>query len=107
MSNVPVEEVERLLLAHDDEGYSSTWFVWKYETPSEGVPVAGLGTVFLEKEYGGESQGEEYWMVLRVVNGDSTRFFRIDGYYVSFDGGNFDGPFHEVSPIEKLVTYYE
>lgn len=109
MSNLSVDEVERAMLDHvDKSGWRmSSWSDWAFETPRDGEPVDGLGTVFLEKQHGGEGQGDEYWAVFKVVDGDSVRYFRIEGYYLSFSGGEFDGPFHEVAPVEKLVVFYE
>lgn len=57
--------------------------------------------------YGGEGEGDQYWMVVSVSDGETTRYFRKDGWYASYDGGYLDGETYEVAPKEKLVTYYE
>jgi hypothetical protein len=58
-------------------------------------------------EYGGEGDGDQYWVVVSLSDGLTTRFFRKDGYYASYDGGYLDGDTTEVKPKEKLVTFYE
>jgi hypothetical protein len=57
--------------------------------------------------YGGEGQGDQYWMVVSVSDGETTRYFRKDGWYASYDGGYLDGDTYEVKPVERLVKFYE
>ncbi len=64
-------------------------------------------TAKVEKSYGGEGQGDQYWMVVSVSDGTTTRYFRRDGWYASYDGGYLDGDTYEVRPAERLVTVYE
>lgn len=42
--------------------------------------------------YGGEGQGDEYWVVISVTDKDTseTKFIRNNGWYASYDGGYFD-----------------
>lgn len=58
-------------------------------------------------EYGGEGQGDQYWMVVSISDGTTTRYFRRDGWYASYDGGTLDGETYEVKPQERLITFYE
>lgn len=57
--------------------------------------------------YGGEGEGDQYWMVISVSDGKTTRFFRKDGWYASYDGGYLDGDTREVKPAERMVVFYE
>lgn len=66
------------------------------------VDVADLGKVTYVDDYGGEGQGDEYWVVFKV--GD--QFFRVDGWYASYDGGELDGDVYEVEPQEVTVIEY-
>lgn len=73
-----------------------------------GLDLPGVGRITLEKQFGGEGQGDQYWFVIRVENGDDpVRLFKQDGWYASFDGGYYDGDFTEVKPVEKTVVFYE
>lgn len=84
---------------------SSAWHEAKYEGSEESFD--GL-TAKVVKEYGGEGQGDQYWMVVSLSDGETTRYFRKDGYYSSYgDGGNLDGNTYEVNPQEKVVVFYE
>lgn len=56
---------------------------------------------------GGEGHGENVYMVFRLVNDDGTFFFKKDGYYASHYGTDWDGPFSQVTPVQKMVTFYE
>lgn len=74
----------------------------------EYVLVPGLGRVEVAKEFGGEGQGDRYYIIFRVTEDNGNiRYFKIDGWYASYDGGHYDGPFSEVKPVEKTVTFYE
>ena len=57
--------------------------------------------------YGGEGQGDQYWVVVSISDGETTRYFRRDGWYASYDGGYLDGPTSEVVPQEKVIVVYE
>jgi hypothetical protein len=90
--------------AYGDLSSGSLWSNFKGEG-SEGTN--GEWHAKVEAEYGGEGQGDEYWMVVSISDGKTARFFRKDGWYASYDGGYLDGKTYEVTPKEKLVTYYE
>lgn len=95
-------EYENLGLAQTDDNNGR----WKkgedmYEN------VRGLGKVYLQKQHGGEGQGDEYYIVLRVEDGETTRWFMKPGYYTSYDDRTLDGDLYEVSPQQRIVTVYE
>jgi len=73
----------------------------------DGWQVPDLGLVRLVDNYGGEGQGDDYWMVISVSDGYTTRLFKMNGYHVSHDGSYYDGPFEEVKAVQKMVTVYE
>jgi hypothetical protein len=52
-------------------------------------------------------EGDRYYLVVSVSDGNTIRYFRKDGYYASYDGGYLDGEVQEVSPVERVVVYYE
>lgn len=58
-------------------------------------------------EHGGEGEGDQYWVVVSISDGVTTRYFRKDGWYASYDGGYLDGETLEVKPVEKVVVHYE
>ena len=96
------------LTAEDDwsalSADSSAWQEAKYEGSEETFENL---TAKVAKEYGGEGQGDQYWMVVSLSDGETTRYFRKDGYYASYDGGTLDGETHEVFPAENTVVVYE
>lgn len=55
--------------------------------------------------YGGEGQGNEYWMVLEVEFSDVTKAFEVSGYYASYDGGYYE-EIKEVKPQDKVITVW-
>lgn len=60
---------------------------------------------YLDGETGGEGSAEYIWQVWQVTDGEgNVQFFKKEGYYMSYDGSNWDGELFEVEPYEKTVT---
>lgn len=55
--------------------------------------------------YGGEGQGNDYWMVLEIEFSDRVKCFELSGYYASYDGGYYED-IKEVKPVDKVVTVW-
>jgi hypothetical protein len=72
-------------------------------------PIPGIGKWVEVDQYGGEGKGEDWWAVFHFKEPDI--YVKIDGYYTSYDGTNFDGGFEDcmkiVSPRQKTITVYE
>ena len=61
-------------------------------------------------EYGGEGQGEEYWLVSRVLDKrtEEVFFIRFDGYYTSWDGTDWSENYWSiVKPTEVKVVQWK
>ena len=71
-----------------------------------GAEIPGIGQAVLVDDFGGEGQGDQYWFVFKVTNADGERFFRRNGYYASFHGGDYDGPTDEVVAREKTIKVW-
>lgn len=84
----------------DDIDWSELSYSLTEKDPYETV----LGKVWVVHEEGGEGQGDHAEVVFTV---DNRRFFRKTGYYASFYGFEWDGPFREVKAVEKTITVYE
>lgn len=98
------DEIAALDVDSLDFDNASAWSWIKYE--------GGKGTrdgLTAERvaEYGGEGEGDRYWVVVSITDGLTTRHFRKNGWYASYSGGYLDGDTEEVTPREKLVTVYE
>lgn len=59
------------------------------------------------EQYGGQGQGDDYWVVFSVtdVESNKTTNYRLDGWYASYHGHEFDdyNAFYEVEPVEVTV----
>lgn len=86
------------------EENESAWKQVKYEG---GKYTVDDWTAERVAEHGGEGEGDQYWVVVSISDGLTTRYFRKDGWYASYDGGYLDGDTTEVKPQERLVTFYE
>ena len=58
-------------------------------------------TLAYEDHYGGEGQGDNYWNVFSVEHNGQKTYFRLDGWYASYDGSHFDDyfGFYEVDKV--------
>jgi hypothetical protein len=75
-------------------------------TKKEDIPHSYLlGQVETVDQYGGEGEGDEYWIVVYFPKFDT--YIRVDGWYASYDGGNLDGSPYIVVPKQKTITVYE
>lgn len=93
---------------YDDENKFLNRHVWE-QIKHEGREGKHEGfTANRVAEYGGEGQGDDYWVVVSVSDGLTSRYFRMDGWYASYgNGGELDGEVSEVTPVEKMVVFYE
>jgi hypothetical protein len=67
------------------------------------TPTLASGPAYKVDEHGGEGQGDSLWVVFQV--GD--QFFKVEGYYSSWDGGVYEDPTpFEVEPKQVIVTQY-
>lgn len=101
------EEYGKSYMSEDPSAVFDTARLWqhvKYE--GQTGTYDGL-TAKKEAEYGGEGQGDQFWLVISISDGLTTRYFRRDGWYASYDGGYLDTDTFEVRPAEKTVVVYE
>lgn len=67
-----------------------------------GPDALGLFKLKLEKDYGGEDQGSDYWAVWSFTDDSgNVEYVKFYGYYQSYDGADYQG-WKFVTP--KLVT---
>lgn len=70
-------------------------------------PLKGIGTWDEVEQKGGEGQGEE-WYSVKYFPAHNV-YIRVDGFYTSYDGTDFDNGWDDVSevkPIEKTIIDY-
>lgn len=46
-------------------------------------------TLTIVDQYGGEGQGDTYWVVFSAKYNDEKTFYKIDGWYASYSGHEF------------------
>jgi hypothetical protein len=126
MADMSEQEVSDLIESHVFRGYNPPWTSHdgSYSTPggdweaegwdawaeNDGDPVLvqGLGEVSVIESFGGEGQGDGYYMIFRVVfDGGGEQLYKLGGYYASYDGGYYEGPLSEVNAVVREVTFYE
>lgn len=89
----------------DTDPHIGSWYDLKWELRHfQPWKVEGLEhpVLVVEDFGGGEGSGEEMWIIVSY----DGRYFRKDGYYASFDGDNWDGPFVEVRRSQEIVTVF-
>lgn len=106
LADLSEREVEAFLEEYDfdEAGYTGWKMVEEYAEAGTETPI---GYLELVKQEGGSGQGEHYYMVIRLSQGDVSRTFRMDGWYYSGEGHGFDGQLYEVSPKERTIIVWE
>lgn len=70
--------------------------------------IPGVGVLIPVEDFGGEGQGDSLWYVFKVIFPDGVqKLLRMDGYYSSYQGGEYDGNLVEVKAVDKTITVYE
>lgn len=98
---------------YDDAG-SSEWgnleediYTWRKDEEKT-AELEGIGTVRLIESFGGEGEGDNYYLIVSITDSDGgVRFFKRLGWYASYDGGHYEGPTVEVESKQKTITVYE
>lgn len=135
-----ISELTKLLLGHEyeyemwspDKGHEYEYEMWRPDKRvatyykrarlgdwdglqswlnNEPHDIPKVGIVQIVESFGGEGMGDQLWYVFSVVDPPKpTRYFKVSGYYQSYDGGTYeDGEdaLSEVAPVQKVVTVYE
>jgi hypothetical protein len=63
-------------------------------------------TVELEKQHGGEVEGEDYWSVYKFSQNGQDVYVKFQGWYASYAGSEFSEWFF-VEPKQVVVTQFE
>jgi hypothetical protein len=72
----------------------------------ENETIEGIGVVEEVYQKGGEGEGD-HWETVKYFPFHDV-YIRLEGWYSSYDGVNFDGYEYEVvRPVEKTITVYE
>lgn len=89
----------------DEEDSDNSWDEF---AEIEEVNVNGVVVEIADQTGGGEGDGEHMHIVFSFTFPDGTvEYWRKDGYHVSFDGNYWDGDFYKVTPVQRVVTFYE
>ena len=91
------------------------WHSWEDDCGTYGdfkngysAEIPTLGVVErVDANEGGGGGGDNIWLVFKVTSAFSTRYFKKTGYYASYEGSSWDGPFTEVHPVDRVVRFYE
>ena len=86
----------------------SSWFDEEELETLSNLRTNGLSWNKVKSHGGGEGDGEECWTVYKFkhdqFNGEV--FIKFDGSYQSYSGSEYDD-FYIVTPVERMVTFYE
>jgi hypothetical protein len=98
----------------DYEGYwladrSSVWDSLEGYTDIEAHEAGGLTAKWVATQDDGLAHDTEtYFVILSLSDGETTRYFKRDGWYASYDGGHLEeGENLEVFPTQVTVTEFK
>lgn len=96
-----VENVSEIISDNRPDELEENWRDNSYEFPNGWI---GKNVI---RHGGREGCGEEYWIIFSVSKGDVTKYFQVDGWYQSYDGGTLEwADVYEVEAREVTVTQY-
>jgi hypothetical protein len=101
-----IEELTSAISNWEEEnGLRNNLFMelWYEDAPEELPTLDGIGKVEFVDSWGGEGDGAEIFVVIKV--GD--RYFQRTGYYSSWGESRMDGKLEEVKPVQVMRTEYE
>lgn len=82
----------------DNEKFNVDELAWAVRDGSHPVKVID--------KFGGEGMGDHAHYVFEVTDGDEKILVKIDGYYDSWNGTEWQDDFYEVVPVEVKVIQY-
>lgn len=81
--------------------------IWLLKHENVSFVVDGYTFAFQE-DFGGEGQGDDYWVVFSVTKEDYSEFYKVPGWYASHHGGELEVEnTYAVQPVEKVITVWE
>ena len=87
-----------------EELTESTGVNFEMDDDGETLVIDGAAVRFVDN-FGGEGQGNDFWVVLSVEKDGAVRYVKNDGWYTSYSGGNFDSAEGvEVFPYKETIT---
>lgn len=108
MSVLKKEEEEKIISLISSEHYCELGYGETSVNDEVNEYIESLGynpkLVYITS-WGGEGKGDDIGAVLKFE--DIDLYFRIDGYYASHYGADFDDKPYIVRPKEKIITVYE
>ena len=66
-----------------------------------GYAILNGWTLETEEQFGGEGQGDDYWVVVKATKGDRVSYWKFYGYHASHDGTYLENVM-EVKPKEVI-----
>jgi hypothetical protein len=98
----------KLLDARDEYYDEFKDYVNSIYGPDDPINLGGFIVEGIE-QYGGEGMGDTYWVVFSLERDGDKKFFKLDGWYASYNGHEFDNylDFDEVKQVEKVVKVWE
>ena len=94
-----------------DRSYRPDWFGMEHDFKSpQAVIIDGMPYVIKteDSEFAGEGDYHaEVYVVFAVSDKDGTKFFRISGWYQSYEGTEWESNLYEVEPREVKSTQWD
>ncbi len=89
----------------EDQDNFDGWAYFEY-TKEEPLEVLGV-QIWSEDQHGGMGQGDDFWQVIAVKDGEEVTYWKIPGWYQSHHGAEIEFyNIFEVKPKEKMITVW-
>lgn len=115
MASKPLKDFsEQEMLSTIQEQYEEQFEDWSFDELFERISWRGEELVLAGSEwvikyvydFGGEGQGDQYYYIFSVSDGETTRTVKVHGWYASHYGGEYED-WRETFPKLKTITVWE
>lgn len=93
-------------ISHNSEFNYTDGYELEDALGNKGVTVEGFH-IEQHDDFGGEGMGDTMWKVFSVTSEDETFYFKLKGYYDSWNGTDWDGDIKIVEPREITVIVWD
>ena len=101
IDNPTLEQINEAISTFDDRGDDN----FAYALSDSLHFLTTIGDVEFVDDFGGEGMGDHAHVVFKVVS--TGKLYKIDGYYSSWEGTDWESEAYEVKPVEVTNIEYQ
>lgn len=102
VENPTLEQIREAIADFNEVAREKDYEAFEYEVSNSLNFLPGIGEVKFIEDFGGEGQGDHAHVVFEIAG----KTYKIDGYYNSWEGTEWNEEAYEVEPVQVTKTEY-